>query len=67
MTVAEGKLDACIWFCGDIWDHAAPSVIVEEAGERFSDHSGRSRLDSRTATYSNGACHNKILDSLKKF
>ena len=42
-------------------------IAVEEAGERFSDHSGRSRLDSRTATYSNGACHNKILDSLKKF
>ena len=67
MKVAEGKLDACIWFCGDIWDHTAPSVIVEEAGGRFSDHSGGSRLDSRTAIYSNGARHNKILESLKKF
>ena len=66
MKVAEGKLDACIWFCGDICDHAAPSVIVEEAGERSSDHSGRSRLDSRTAIYSNGARHNEILESLKK-
>ena len=38
MKVAEGDLDACIWFCGDTWDHAAPSVIVREAGGRFSDY-----------------------------
>ena len=41
-------------------------IAVEEAGGRFSDHSGGSQLDSRTAIYSNGACHNKILDSLKR-
>ena len=41
-------------------------IAVEEAGERSSDHSGRSRLDSRTAIYSNGARHNEILESLKK-
>jgi len=40
MKVAEGDLDACIWYCGDVWDHAAPSLIVEEAGGRFSDHKG---------------------------
>ena len=48
MKVAEGDLDACIWFCGDTWDHAAPSVIVKEASGRFSDHLGGSRLDART-------------------
>ncbi len=26
--VASGELDACIWFGGDVWDHAAPSILV---------------------------------------
>jgi len=67
MKVAEGDLDACIWFCGDTWDHAAPSIIVHEAGGRFSDHLGGSRLDTRTGLYSNSLCHNQILNSLSKF
>jgi histidinol-phosphatase len=59
--VAEAALDACIWFGGDIWDHAAPSILVEEAGGRFSDHWGGTRLDTRTAIYSNGIIHDEIL------
>lgn len=59
--VAEGELDACVWFGGDIWDHAAPSIIVEEAGGRFTDHRGGTRLDTRTAIYSNGLVHDEIL------
>ena len=44
--VAEGEIDLAVWFCGDIWDHAAPSILVEEAGGRFSDHQGgRKELD----------------------
>lgn len=62
--VGEGELDACIWFGGDTWDHAAPSIIVEEAGGRFSDHFGGTRLDTRTALYSNGQCHEEILAEL---
>ena len=41
MKVAERDLDTCIWFCGDTWDHAAPSNIVREAGDRFRYHSNR--------------------------
>lgn len=62
--VAEGALVGCVWFAGDIWDHAAPSLIVEEAGGRFSDHQGGTRLDTRTAIYSNGRCHDAILEAL---
>lgn len=61
MRVAEGAIDAAIWYCGDTWDHAAPSVIVEEAGGRFSDHAGGRRLDTRTAIYSNGHAHAVVL------
>jgi len=64
MRVAEGLIDACIWFCGGTWDHAAPSVIVEEAGGRFSDLNGGRQLDSRRALYSNGILHEGLLNGL---
>ncbi len=64
-AVAEGEFDVCVWYAGDIWDHAAPSIIVEEAGGRFSDHTGGQRLDTRTAVYSNGLCHDDVLEALR--
>jgi histidinol-phosphatase len=63
--VAGGEIAASVWFAGDIWDHAAPSLIVEEAGGRFSDHSGGTRLDTRAAIYSNGVCHDALLDAVR--
>lgn len=63
--VAEGEIAACVWFAGDVWDHAAPSLIVEEAGGRFTDHAGGTRLDTRTGIYSNGHCHESLLDALR--
>ena len=65
--VAEGELDLCVWFAGEIWDHAAPSIIVEEAGGRFSDLWGGKRLDTRTAIYSNGAMHDAALRALEPY
>lgn len=64
--IAEGEADICVWFCGDIWDHAAPSIIVEEAGGRFSDHYGGRRLDTRTAIYTNGHRHDEVLAALSQ-
>jgi histidinol-phosphatase len=63
--VAEGEIAGCVWFAGDLWDHAAPSLIVEEAGGRFTDHAGGARLDTRTGIYSNGHCHESLLDALR--
>jgi histidinol-phosphatase len=62
--IAEGRADVCVWFCGDIWDHAAPSILVEEAGGRFSDHWGDRCLDTRTAVYSNGVRHDDVVAAL---
>jgi histidinol-phosphatase len=64
IRIAEGQADVSVWFCGDIWDHAAPSILVEEAGGRFSDHWGGRRLDTRTAIYSNGVRHDEVLAAL---
>ena len=66
IRVAEGEVDISIWFCGDIWDHAAPSILVQEAGGRFSDHLGGRRLDTRTAIYSNGVTHDEAVAALSE-
>lgn len=63
--VAEGEIAACVWFAGDLWDHAAPSLIVQEAGGRFTDHLGGTRLDTRTGIYSDGRCHESLLHALR--
>jgi histidinol-phosphatase len=39
-------------------------VIVEEAGGRFSDAAGQSRIDSGTAVTSNGLLHEELLRSV---
>jgi fructose-1,6-bisphosphatase/inositol monophosphatase family enzyme len=41
----------------------ALSLIVEEAGGRFTDHAGGTRLDTSAAIYSNGHCHSMLLDA----
>lgn len=66
LRVAEGELELCVWWAGDIWDHAAPCLILEEAGGRFSDHAGGRRLDTRTAIYSNGRTHDDVINALQR-
>lgn len=43
------------------WEVTAPSVIVEEAGGRFSDLGGRASLVSRHALFTNGVLHHEVL------
>ena len=40
LLVASGELDLAVQTRGMVWDYAAPSLIVTEAGGRFSDHTG---------------------------
>ena len=55
MLVAEGVVDGAVDAVGvSEWDLAAVQVIVEEAGGRFSDFSGASRIDGGSAISSNG-------------
>ena len=65
MLVAEGAVDGAIDAKGvSEWDLAAVQVIVEEAGGRFSDFGGASRIDGGTAVTSNGLLHDELLASL---
>ena len=62
MLVAEGAAEIAIDAVGvSVWDLAAPLVIVEEAGGRFTDLEGRARADGRAAIASNGLLHDDAL------
>jgi len=65
MLVAEGVVDGAVDAHGvSEWDLAAVQVIVEEAGGRFSDFAGGTRLDSGSAVTSNGLLHDDLLAAL---
>jgi histidinol-phosphatase len=65
MLVAEGAVDGAVDAVGvSEWDLAVVQVVVEEAGGRFSDASGASRIDSGTAVTSNGLLHQELLAAL---
>jgi histidinol-phosphatase len=67
MLVAEGAVDGAIDSLGvSEWDLAAVQVIVEEAGGRFSDFGGSSRIDSGTAVTSNGLLHEELLTAVAR-
>jgi histidinol-phosphatase len=65
MLVAEGAVDGAVDASGvREWDLAAVQVIVEEAGGRFSDFSGRRRIDGDSAITSNGLLHEELVEAL---
>jgi histidinol-phosphatase len=66
MLVAEGGVDLPVDPIASLWDLAAPRVIVEEAGGRFSDFAGAARADGGNAVASNGLVHNEALAVLNE-
>lgn len=66
LSVADGRIETCVQFSGGPWDFAALTVIVEEAGGRFSDLGGRFDIYGGGPTvYSNGAVHDEVLTALR--
>jgi histidinol-phosphatase len=61
LQVAAGGYELAVFFIAGPWDIAAPALIVEEAGGRFTDLEGRSDLSSGTAVFSNGLVHEDAL------
>ncbi len=64
--VAEGAAEAMVEVGVSVWDLAAPVVLVEEAGGRFTDLDGERRIDTRTMLVSNGVLHDVILERLRR-
>jgi histidinol-phosphatase len=62
MLVAEGAVEIAIEPAVAIWDIAAIQLIVEEAGGRFTDMRGDTRIDGGSALSTNGAVHEAVLE-----
>jgi histidinol-phosphatase len=62
MLVAEGAVDVALEPEVSLWDLAAPLVIVEEAGGRFTDLAGIPRPDGGSALATNGLLHEAALE-----
>jgi histidinol-phosphatase len=67
VLVADGSVDVCLDVDGlYLWDLAAPMVIVEEAGGRFTDLDGVARADGGDGIATNGALHDEVLAALRR-
>ena len=64
VLVAEGAVDVALEPEVSEWDVAPLWVIVEEAGGRFSDLSGRRRADGGSVLTTNGLLHEDVLGIL---
>ena len=64
VLVAEGAVDASFEPEVSLWDLAALQPVVEEAGGRFTDLSGRPGPDGGSVVCSNGLLHDEVLAGL---
>jgi histidinol-phosphatase len=62
MLVAEGAVEIALEPAVAIWDMAPVQIIVEEAGGRFTDMRGESRIDGGSALSTNGLIHDAVLE-----
>jgi histidinol-phosphatase len=61
LLVARGSADIGWTSRANVWDFAALSLIVEEAGGRFTDRSGDDAVLGGTGISSNGLLHDQVL------
>ncbi len=65
VLVAEGAVDVSCEPEVSLWDLAALSVVVEEAGGRFTDLAGRPGPGGSSAVATNGPLHDGVLAALR--
>ncbi len=64
LQVAFGGYDVAVFFMAGPWDLAAPSIVVEEAGGKFTDLTGAITLTGG-AVFSNGRLHDETVRLLR--
>jgi histidinol-phosphatase len=64
MLVADGQAEICADPTVSLWDLAAPMLVVQEAGGRFSDFTGAATAAGGDAIASNGLLHERALTAL---
>ncbi len=62
--LADGAAEAMVEVDLQVWDAAAPTLIVEEAGGRVTDLDGRRGLNGKTFLATNGILHEQIRERL---
>ena len=65
MLTATGRIDAAVDWGVKVWDIAPFPVIMEEAGGKFTDWTGKSDLSANHVLVSNGALHEELMAMLK--
>ena len=65
MLVTEGAADLAVEPEVEVWDLAAPQVIVEEAGGRFTNLDGVPTPAGGSVVSSNGLLHDRVLATLR--
>jgi histidinol-phosphatase len=65
LAVAAGEADVALSGGGYAWDYAAPKLIVQEAGGRFTDLAGEPAIDSGNAVVTNGVLHDEVLQVVR--
>lgn len=61
LQVATGGFDVTLFLVAGPWDLAAPLIVVEEAGGRFTDVEGRYDWTTGSGVFSNGRVHDELL------
>jgi histidinol-phosphatase len=64
MLVASGRAEIVVEPQLSVWDVAATSLVVNEAGGRFSDLKGTASIRSGNAVVTNGLLHDEVLRRL---
>ncbi|HEV3226590.1 MAG TPA: inositol monophosphatase family protein [Acidimicrobiales bacterium] len=64
--VATGRAEAMVDPIAAAWDVAAMPVIIGEAGGRFTDFGGASRIDGGSGLATNGALHDEVLELVRR-
>ncbi len=62
----KGQVDINISASGSIWDYAAPAILTEEAGGKFTDFGGNYSITNNTAIFSNSLIHKEVQNILNK-
>jgi histidinol-phosphatase len=65
MLVASGRAEVVVEPQLSVWDVAATSLVVNEAGGRFSDLAGTPSIRSGNAVVTNGVLHDAVLQRLR--
>ena len=66
MLVASGRAEVVVEPQLSVWDVAATSLVVTEAGGRFSDLNGTPSIRSGNAVVTNGKLHDAVLARLRR-